>query len=351
MNIKAEHLKKVIVALLKSIGTKDDQAGIVADVMVQADLRGIPTHGVYFLPMLIERVREGHLNVPTKIERLLDEGAVCHLDGGNGLGQVAASMGMDIAIEKASEFGIGMSLIRNTNHIGLLAHYSLMAAVKGMAGYCSCNSASAMAPWGGSESFFGTNPFSVAAPGGDNYPVVLDMSTSVVARGKVRRADRLGEDIAPGWAINADGVPTTSPAEALKGSLMPIGGPKGYGMAFFIDLLCGLVSGSKFSREVKTFHKLLGPTGVGVMVMAIDISRFMPSDVYNDVINRHIADIKGSNKAKGVERIYMPGEIEADKEAVSLKDGAMIDDGVVDTIDKLLFENKIELKLSAGRIG
>ena len=350
MNINAEHLKKVIVALLEAIESGAEHAEIVANIMVQADMRGIPTHGIYFLPMLIERAKAGQLNVPTTIEKISEAGAVCHLDGGNGLGQIAASNGMKIAIEKARESGIGMTLIRNTNHIGLLAHYSLLAAKEGMVGFCACNSASAMAPWGGSEAFFGTNPFSIAAPGGDNYPVVLDMSTSVVARGKVRRADRLGEQLGPGWAIDAKGVPTTDPAEALKGTLVPVGGPKGYGMAFFIDLLCGMVSGSQFSTEVKTFHKLLGPTGVGVMVMAIDIARFMPENVYTGIINQHIANIKNSGKAEGVERIFMPGEIEADRESLSAKNGVMIDDGVVDTIDRLLDEYKINLKLSGGRV-
>lgn len=346
MIIRAAHLKKVIVSLLESAGTESEHADIVADVMVMADLRGISTHGIYFLPMLLERAKAGLLNIPTKVEELSVDGAACHLDGGNGLGQVAAARGMRLAIKKASESGIGMTLIRNTNHIGLLAYYSRMATNEGMVGFCACNSASAMAPWGGSQPFFGTNPFSIAAPAGNDLPIILDMSTSIVARGKVRKAVRLGEEVPLGWALDGDGIPTTNPAEAMKGTLLPIGGPKGYGMAFFIDLLCGLVSGSKFATEVNTFHKLLEPTGVGVMAMAIDISRFMPLENYYNIIDGHISRIKNSEKAVGVEKIYMPGEIEAEKEAASLKDGIAIDAGIIETINILLKDNGIGMKLS-----
>ena len=264
MRVSAEHLRAVCLAVLSSLGVDAAEATTVADNLVMAERRGIATHGVNFLIPLADRIARGLVVVPTNVTTVSDADAVAHLDGGNGLGQTAATLAMRSAIDKARRYGIGLVLIRNTNHIGLLAWYTLMAVNEGLVGFCACNGAASMAPTGGAEPFFGTNPFSVAVPGEDGSPVVLDMSTSIVARGKIRRAERLKERIPPGWALDATGSPTDDPSAAMKGTLLPIGGPKGYGMALFIDLLSGMLSGSKYGREVKTFHKPEGPTGVGV---------------------------------------------------------------------------------------
>jgi LDH2 family malate/lactate/ureidoglycolate dehydrogenase len=166
VRVAAAHLKRVSIALLRALGADDSEAGLAADNLVMADMRGIPTHGVNFLPMLAERVERGLVVLPTSLKVLSDSGAVVHLDGGNGLGQTAAAAGMRAAIDKARRFGVGLSLIRNTNHIGLLAFYTLMAAEQGLIGLCLCNGAASMAPWGGAEAFFGSNTVSLATPAG-----------------------------------------------------------------------------------------------------------------------------------------------------------------------------------------
>jgi LDH2 family malate/lactate/ureidoglycolate dehydrogenase len=315
-----------------------------------ADMRGIPTHGVYFLPMLAERVERGLVALPTALKVVSDSGAVVHLDGGNGLGQTAVAEGMRAAIEKARRFGVGLALIRHTNHIGLLAYYSLLAAAQGMIGFCMCNGAASMAPWGGAEAFFGSNPFSVAAPGGGEAPVVLDMSTTVVARGKIRRALRRKERIPLGWALDAGGVPTDDPEAAMKGTLLPIGGPKGYGMAFFIDLICGLLAGSRYGRELKSFHQPEGPTGVGVATAAIDISRFMPLATFASLVDAHARAIRGSAKAEDAGRIYLPGEIEGEREHLSAERGVEVDDSVCQALDGLLEKKGLAMRLKDGEI-
>lgn len=345
MRVHIDNLQKVIAGLLGTAGVSGDEADAVVRILSEADLKGISTHGIYFLPMLLERIKSGLVVAPTKITVLNDEGATLHLDGGNGIGQIAAEKAMKGAMEKAGKYGIGVCLLRNTNHIGLLAHYSLMAAGKGMIGFCSSNSASAMAPWGGAEQLFGTNPFSIAAPGGRGYPIVLDMSTTLVARGKIRKAARLGEKIPDGWALDAKGNPTNDPDAAMKGSLLPVGGPKGYGLALFVDLISGLISGSSYSKNVKTFHQPLGPTGVGMAAVAIDISKFMPEKTYIPLVEEYILSIKNSPRADGVARIYMPGEIELDREEESRKKGIELDSGVFSSINKLLEENRLKLKL------
>ena len=207
-----------------------------------------------------------------------------------------------------------------------------------------------MAPWGGAEAVFGTNPFSVAAPGGEGDPVVLDMSTSIVARGKVRRALRLKERIPLGWALDAAGSPTDDPQAAMKGTLLPIGGPKGYGMALFIDLVSGLLSGSSYSRGVKTFHQPEGPTGVGVMLLAIDIARFMPLDRFRTLLAEYGSSIRGSKKARDTARIYLPGEIEAERERASAVKGIEVDEPVCQSLDKLLEKAGSKIRMKDGEV-
>lgn len=351
MRVSADHLTAVSVALLNAMGVDADEAKTVADNLVMAERRGIATHGVNFLVPLAERIRQGQLVVPTKVTVLSDAEAVAHLDGGNGLGQTAATRGMRMAIDKARRYGVGLVLVRNTNHIGLLAWYTLMAANAGLVGFTACNGAASMAPWGGADPFFGTNPFSVAAPGGDGEtPIVLDMSTSIVARGKIRRAERLKEKIPLGWAIDASGSPTEDPTAAMKGTLLPIGGPKGYGMALFIDLVSGLLSGSKYSRDVKTFHQPEGPTGVGVTLLAIDVARFMPLERFRALVVEYGGAIRGSRKPRDASRIYLPGEIEAEREISSAKKGIEVDEPVAQSLDKLLEKAGATMRVKDGEV-
>jgi LDH2 family malate/lactate/ureidoglycolate dehydrogenase len=345
LKIAADHLMEIITQLLQALGAGDKEARLVAKIMVEADLRGIRTHGCAFLPLIAERCAHGLLNIPTKTELITDEGAIAHIDGNNGLGQVAAIEGMQISIDKARNHGVAIALIRNTNHIGFLGYYTLMAAAEGMIGICATNAAASVAPWGGAEPFFGSNPLSIAAPVAGGAPVVLDMSSSVVARGKIRRALRLNENIPAGWAFDETGRPTTDPAEALKGTLLPIAGHKGSGLAFFIDLMCGLLSGSKYGRDLLTFHKPIGPTGVGAMFMAVDIGRFMPLGRFETLVNEYATAIRNSQKAVGVERIFVPGEIEADKADASKFQGIEVDSQIMEKINALLEQKDLALRI------
>ncbi len=345
MKIAADHLMDVITKLLQALGAEDQEARLVAGVLVEADLRGIRTHGCAFLPLIAQRCAHGLLNLPTKVKRITDEDAITHIDGNNGLGQVAAVEAMQMCIHKAGNHGVALALIRNTNHIGFLGYYTLMAAAKGMIGICATNAAASVAPWGGAEPFFGSNPLSIAAPVARGAPIVLDMSASVVARGKIRRAQRLKQNIPLGWALDDAGEPTTDPVEALKGTLLPIAGHKGSGLALFIDLMCGLLSGSKYGRDLLTFHKPIGPTGVGAMFMAVDIGRFMPLAHFETLVNEYAEAIRNSRKAVGVERIFLPGEIEADKADASQSRGIEVDSQIVEKINVLLEKKDLAVRI------
>ena len=348
MKIQAGRLKEVSVQILKGLNATQDEAELVADCLVRAEMRGIDTHGVYFLKLLSDRIDARMIHIPTPLKVIREDHTTAILDGGNGLGQVAAHRAMKMSIQKARDFGMGITLVRNTNHIGILAFYTPMAAEEGMVGIVMSNSAPSMSPWGGAEPFLGTNPISIAIPGGPDGPLVLDMSSSVVARGKIRRAQRMKENIPLGWALDETGSPTTDPVAALKGTLLPIGGPKGYGLALMIDIFAGLLSGSQYGPEVKTFHQPLGPTGIGVFTMAIDIERFMPLHQFRSLMTSYAGSIKKIKKAKGVSRIYLPGEIESEREKKSVTEGIELDLTVIKGLDELLEKVKSPLRLREG---
>lgn len=345
MKVSEAKLKHAILNLLKVMGSDEAEAQLVADVLVQADMRGIGTHGCAFIPLIAERQSAGLVNIPTRTRQVADDGATAVIDGQNGLGQPAAAGAMRLSIEKAKKYGVGMTLVRNTNHIGFLGYYTMMAAKDGMIGVCMTNAAPAIAPWGGAEAFFGTNPLSIAAPVSGGPDIVLDMSSSIVARGKIRRAQRMNEKIPGNWALDNTGKATTDPSEALKGSLLPLAGPKGYGLALFVDIFSGLLSGSKYGRELLTFHKPLGPTGVGATFMAIDVARFMPINQFEKLISEFADSIRNSKKANGNERIFLPGEIEAEKAIASRAEGIEIDNQIVDKINRLLEEKGISPRI------
>jgi LDH2 family malate/lactate/ureidoglycolate dehydrogenase len=349
MRIKPERLKEAAVEILKGFRATEEESALVAESLVRADMRGIDTHGVHFLTLLAQRVESGMIRIPTTVTVVNDDGATALIDGGDGLGQVAAQRAMELSIQKARRFGIGTVLVRNTNHVGILAFYVIHAARHRMIGIAMGNSAPSMAPWGGTEPFFGTNPVAIAVPNGTDEPVVLDMASSLVARGKIRRAERMKESIPLGWALDETGAPTTDPAAAMKGTLLPIGGPKGYGLALMIDLISGLLSGSQYGPNVKTFHQPVGPTGVGMGAMAVDIARFMPLDQFQPLLRAHLRAIRESTKAPGTSRIYLPGEIESEQEKRSAANGVEVSAATVSHLNQLLERAKSPLRLREER--
>lgn len=349
MRVKSAQLKEAAVEILRGFQATVEEADLVAESLVRADMRGIDTHGVYFLTLLSRRVDAGMIQVPTQVTTLKDDGAIALIDGGNGLGQVAAQRAMELSIQKARGFGVGAVLVRNTNHVGILAFYAMHAARRGMVGIAMGNAAPAMAPWGGTEPFFGTNPVAIAVPNGTGEPVVLDMASSLVARGKIRRAERMKESIPLGWALDETGAPTMDPAAAMKGTLLPIGGPKGYGLALMIDLISGLLSGSHYGPQVKTFHQPLGPTGVGMCAVAADIARFMPLDEFQSRLRAYLGAIRESKKAPGTSRIYLPGEIEAEKEQQSAANGVEVSAATIGNLNQILEHLKSPLRLPEER--
>lgn len=345
MKINQKKLKEIVVEIMKDLGEDREKSKLAADILVKADMRGISTHGTYLLMPLKERIEAGILTIPTEVKVIKSEEATTTMDGGNGIGQIAAWEATKYSIKKAGKFGIGLTLLKNTNNVGFLGYYTNLIANEGLIGFAGCNAAPAMAPWGGTKQFFGTNPISISVPTGDDRPIIVDMSSSVVARGKIRRAKRNNEDIPQGWALDAEGEPTIDPEKALNGSVLPIAGPKGSGLAMIVDILAGMLSGSSYAPDVKTFHSLKGATGVGAFFMAIDIERFQSGKDFYPMLNTYISSIKNMKKAKSVSEIYLPGELEFINEDESNKKGVEIDTKVIEGLNNILkqFESSLTI--------
>lgn len=338
MKVFKDDLKKSVVDILISFGESPAGAERVADCLIKADMRGISTHGTYLLKPIADRVKAGMLALPTKPEVVMNDGATALIDGKDGLGPVAGYMAIETCIEKAKQFGIGMVLIRNTNNIGSLAYYTQIAADHDMAAIMACNAAPSMAPWGGADPYLGTNPIAISIPTYNDSCFSADMASSVVARGKIRKASRQNTPIPEGWALDKNGNPTTDPNGALKGTLLPMGGPKGSALALAVDIIAGLMAGSAFGPDLKSFHVPEGPTGVGAFCITIDINRFIGLAQFGSLMGSYTDSVKNLKKAAGFNEILMPGEIELRKEQDSLKQGIELDAQTINDINALLNE-------------
>jgi LDH2 family malate/lactate/ureidoglycolate dehydrogenase len=336
MHVSHHNLFECAFELLVSAGEGKEDARIAADNLVKADARGITTHGTYLLNLIYKRKEAGIINLPTKLSVQVDQGAIALIDGGNGLGMLAGHLAEEIAVEKAKNFGISLILIRNTNTVGSLANYTESIAKKGLIALMSCNAAPSMAPWGGAEPFTGTNPLAVGIYTGRDLVFNADMATSIVARGKIRQAARQGKEIPADWSLDENGNLTTDPIAALKGTVLPMAGPKGSAIALAIDILSGMVAGSHYAPNLLSFHTTDGPTGVGASLIVVDISKFIPLDEFQRKMDDYVLNLKGMKKASFAKEIFLPGEIEFNREQESNQSGIFLDDQAVQNLNNLL---------------
>jgi LDH2 family malate/lactate/ureidoglycolate dehydrogenase len=336
MRLDTAKLHEAALEILRACGESPEGAEIVTASMLKADMRGITTHGTYLLTPIYQRVQAKQLPLPTKV-RLFDDGqATALVDGGDGLGAIAGKAAVEAAVKKAKTFGVGTVLIRNTNNVGSLACYTEAAARVGTIAFMCCNAASAMSPWGGAEPFIGTNPIAIAIYTGADILFSADMASSVVARGKIRKAARNNQPIPNDWAMDAEGNFTTDPNAALKGCLLPMGGPKGSAIALMVDIISGIMSGSKYARNLKSFHTPEGSTGVGAALTVINIKSFMPLAQFKQLIGDYIASMKALKKANGFDEIFLPGEIEQKKEKHCQSEGVELDNNAITALNDLL---------------
>lgn len=320
-HIDARSLTELGTGVLLALGVPRADAELVSDSLVTADLWGHASHGMLRLAWYAARLRSGAMTAATDPDVVLDAGAIAVLDGREGIGQIVTSIACDDAVARAREHGVGVVAVRNSNHFGTAAYWTRRMAASGCVGILTTNGSPAMAPWGGRQKTVGANPWSIAAPGGERGPVALDIANTSVARGKIYAALQRGEEIPATWAIDREGVPTTDPRAAIDGVLMPVGGHKGYGISFMMDVLSGVLTGSAYGTGVVGPYVPDERSGCGHLVIALDVDRFIGSDRFVERITDLIEATKAVPLAAGSSEIYFPGEIETRAEARARRDG------------------------------
>ena len=304
--VSIKSIDQVTRETLKACGVSEESTEAILETIHYANRCDIPTHGIGRLPLYVEKIKAGYFNPKDEVEMVFDSDAVAVLEAHGCFGQVAAKKAIDLALDKAEKYGIAAVGVRNSNNFGTAGYYGDYAARHGMAAFVFANAAPAIAPTGGSKTIFGTNPLCFAFPGSDaNDPIVLDMATTVAARSKVRQAARSGEKIPMDWAIGPDGKPTDDPNEALKGSLLPIAGYKGYGLSLFIDVFAGLLTGSAYAGEVRPLSEMSQASNNGHLFVVIDTKRFMDSDELNARVNHFCEAVRACGE-EGM--VMLPGE-------------------------------------------
>ncbi len=311
VSIPAERLTALVRDIFMAVEVPEPAARTVAQALVDADLEGLHSHGVMLVDMYVERLRAGSVSLDREARIVADNDAVVVLDAGNALGHITGDQAMALAIGKAQRFGAGIAVVRNAFHFGTARRFAAAAADNGCVGIAMCNTRPLMPAPGGAEPVVGNNPLAIALPVAGGDPIVLDMATSEAAMGKIRMAAKAKAPIPPNWAIRADGTQTTDAAEALDGMLLPAAGPKGFGLAFVIDLMCGLLSGGNWGGKVKPLYgDMAQPYGCSHLFIAADIAHFGDLGAFRRDAATAAERVRSSAKAPGTSRLYTPGEPE-----------------------------------------
>lgn len=336
MNILPDKIADFANQCLARAGVPAEEAALITRTLIEADARGIHSHGVMRLPLYISRMQKELNRASAKIETVRDDAATALVDAHYSAGQVAGVRAMELAMAKAEKFGVGIVVVRNSNHFGIAAHYAMMAAEKNMIGIAATNTTPLMPPTGGAEKILGNNPLAIAAPSAGTFPILLDMAMSNAALGKILHAKTTGVPIPEGWGADQCGNPTTDPAAVLDGGFMlPVGGPKGFGLAFMIELLTGVLGGVQFSKTLPSMYDLGRKQSVSHFMLAIDVARFIEIGLFKQLAAQLSGYVKNAVKAEGVTELYQPGEIEFRKEKERMETGIPIDAKVVEELNTL----------------
>ena len=346
--VQASNLKGDVRAVCAALGLPEGDARVMADTLVEADLRNVHTHGVNALPGYARRLQGGGANPRPNVRVVKETSGVAVVDGDAGMGQVVAHFAMSRAIERARQNGIGAVAARNSSHFGAAAYYAAMALAHDMIGFATTSAGNRIAPIGGKTPVVGNNPLAWAIPAGREQPILLDMAQSVVAAGKLGMAARKGERIPLGWALDKDGKPTDDPRAGSAGLLVPIGGPKGFGLAVVMDVLAGALSGAALGRELARTHQPDQPSRIGHFFMAIDVGQLEDVATFKARIDKMIRDVKDSEPAEGTSELFMPGEMEWNAKRERLQRGIPLLTSIVDDLEKLAGELGLDGKSLLG---
>ena len=326
--LQYEELESLTAQMVEKLGSPPEEAALVAKALARANLTGHDSHGIIRLEQYAGLVREGNIVPGGKITIVSETPAVALVDGGWNFGQVVAYRVVDIAMEKARKLGIGAVALRNSNHVGRLGEYTLEVARQGLLAIATLNNhgrGNLVAPFGGSDGRLATNPMSIASPGPEQ-PLLMDITTSVTAEGKIRVKRNAGEKLPEGWIIDNQGRPSTDPNDLYtdpRGAILPMGGPvahKGYALGMMVDVLSGALSGAGCSQSATA------RLGNAMFLCVIDLEKFVPREEFDEHVRILIDHVTASPPAPGFERILLPGEPEMLAEEQRSRDGIPIDE-------------------------
>ena len=332
--VRPDDLATVAARIFGCYGLTADDARLVADCLVEADLRGVETHGVTRLLHYCRRIELGLINPNPQIRFDQKTPVAVSADGDDGFGFVVATRAMERAIDMARAYGLGLVSVKRSSHFGMAATYVIQANKAGFMSLVFTNASRAMPPWGSRDPILGTSPFAAGAPGGSLAPFVLDMSPAVAARGKVRLAAKRGGKVPEGWGLDRQGRNTTDPDAILDGGVvLPIGGPKGSAIAMMMDIFSGVFSGSAFAGDVTNHtEEFTRPQDVGHFILAIKPDLFVLRKDYESRMDVLMGRVKGSALAEGFSEILVSGEPEARLMAKRLREGIALPKGEFDAI-------------------
>lgn len=337
IKLKETKLRRFCENILIKVGLSQEDASIVSDHLIFANLRGIDSHGVVGFPLYLQRLVEGGTKIKPKIKKIKEKATWALLDGDNGMGQVVGVYATKLAIEKAKGEGISFIGVRGSSHYGVASYYTIKAAEANMIGFSMSNSRLAMAAWGGAKRVIGNNPLSIAVPCQEGKPIVLDIAMSKVAAGKVRLAARNKERIPKGWIIDRCGRDTENPGDLPEGgALLPFGEHKGYGLAIMVEVLTGVLTGAGMLGQIPLwFKEIRNPLNMGHCFAAIDIESFTDLQNFKKRLNWVIQEIKSSPLAEGARGVFIPGEIELEIEKRRRKEGIPLSEAIWQDFKKL----------------
>lgn len=340
MRLSKEKLKELIANKLHKAGLSTEHADGVADVLVHADARGVHSHGAMRVEYYAERIAKGGLNNKPNFHFEKTGPSTAIFDGDNGVGHVAAKLAMDEAIKMAKENGVAIVGVKRIGHSGALSYFVQQAANENLIGISVCQSDPMVVPFGGAEPYYGTNPIAFAAPGKDGKHITFDMATTVQAWGKVLHARSKNEPIPDTWAVDSNGEPTTDPFKV--NALLPIAGPKGYGLMMMVDVLSGILLGLPFGNKVSSmYHDLTEYRNLGQLHIVINPEYFVGLESFQEGISTTMKDLNNIKPASGFKQVSYTGQRSAEREKAYEENGIEIVDHIYEYLISDVIHNNV----------
>lgn len=338
--IDEELLADQVMAIFAACGMSGTDAALLADSLVQADLRGIHSHGVLRVPDYVGKLTREGVNPRGKPRIVRQAGGAMVVDGDNSMGQIGGAFAMRRAIECARSCGVAAAAVGGSNHAGTMDFYVRMAVKHDMIGFATSNALPTMAPWGGTDKIIGLNPIGIGIPSNTEAAVVLDIALGATAHGKIRVYHQKGEPIPDHWAFDRQGRPTTDPAAALDGLIQPIGAFKGLGLAVCMGILSSLLSGAGYGTDSGNMVDGAVAGADGQFYMAINVAFFEDLDRFKSRVDEVVRQVRTSRRAEGTAALFAPGGLEEQAAARYREAGIPLNDSTL-----------ADIRETAGQLG